>query len=763
MRPAGDGLSAGHGFAPYEIRDEEGLDPLKLFWRLVHYRWIVAGCFVAALVAGFGYTYTQTPLYRATAKLEIFAPSAKVFRELEVVSQAPDWRIYETARLKLQSRELARRVVYELNLAENDDFLVPQASFSLWNFVYKALGREAGTGLDDRSPEQREALATGAVLDGLSAAPITSTSVLSISYRHPDPRYAAEIANQAVRSFIDQSVDKNSETSDLARQFIEEQVRETKAKLQSSEQALVAYAKRQNITLTGDDASLIAGNISELNSALAQAIQDRLSAERYLDQVEAGNAAILPEVFASESIRATREKIAELKASYEEKRGSLKPGFPEMRRIQAQIDELQRQVDLEIAAIAGTVRIRFEQARDTENGIKRELEDLERQQRTFQDKNIQYTILKREVESNRTQYESLIAKRNEVGVGSELRNANASVVDLAPVPQAPYTPRLSRNLLSALALFGMFGAALIYLLELMNNTFAVPDQIESELNLPVLGIIPVVSADQVSQAFVDPRSQISEAYRSLRTSLQFTGTEHNIKTLLVTSSEPAEGKTATVHKLAAEFAALGRRVLVIDADLRKPKLHRHYNVSNSLGLSNLLSNVVRQGDVLQLFHRTGCDNITFLSSGTVPPNPVDLLASQKMSAVLHYCSKVYDLILIDSPPILGLADAPILSRQSDATLLIVAARQAPRKAAKAAIARLRAAGGNVVGAALTKFSIDRLDYNYSYRYMRYDYYDYAGDNRQLTHDGAGGAVAAGRLAPRNVLMRMQQILSRRDS
>ncbi|MEM7216701.1 MAG: exopolysaccharide biosynthesis protein, partial [Pseudomonadota bacterium] len=380
--------------------------------------------------------------------------------------------------------------------------------------------------------------------ENLAIALVRNTSILNISFSHASPEHAAMVANQVARSYIDQTVDKTSETSDLARQFIQEQVIETKAKLQESEAALVAYAKEAGITVTGSDASLISENISKINAALGQAIQDRLDAQRDVEQVRAGNASSLPQVFASESIQTTKQKIAELRATYQEKLNTLKPGFPEMIRLSSQIGELQKQVDAEVTSIARAVEIKFEQSKEKETALKEELAQLEAEQSTFQDKNIQYTILKREVDSNRSQYDTLINKLNEVGVGSELRSSNASIVDLAITPRRPYTPNLNRNLMFAMVLFAAFAAGIIYLLELMNNTFSVPDQIESELKLPVLGVIPFVDQEELHNAFSDNKSSVSEAYRSLRTSIQFTGTENAMRTILVTSSEPSEGKSS---------------------------------------------------------------------------------------------------------------------------------------------------------------------------------------------------------------------------
>jgi len=712
------------GYAP-PVEEEDSLDPLKLIWYVIHYRWLIAALLTAGLVIGILHTYLQTPYYRASTKVEIEAQGARVIQDLQVVSQSSDLRAFETAREKMQSRDLARRVAFALNLPLDQRFLAPTPSFSLMNLVNRVTGSNPTLDLENLTAEQREALAISKIRRGLSVNLLRNTSILTVSYSHADPVSAAKVANQVVLSYTDQNVDNTSETSELARQFIQEQVQETKQRLQISEKSLVDYAKQAGITLTGSDGSLISENISELNRALSDAMQERLEANRYFEQVEEGNAASLPSVFASSSIQSTRQKIIELNAMYNEKLGTLKPDFPEMKRMKAQINELQREIQNEVGAIALSTKIKNEQAEEKVAALKRELTLLEAAQSEFQDKNIQYTILKREVDSNRTQYESLISKLNEVGVGSELKPVNAYIIETAVVPGSPYSPNLKKSLAFSLALFAAIAAMLIYLLELMRNTFTNPDQIKDELNLPVLGILPLQPDDeQLTLAMADSKSPLSEAYRSLRTSLQFTGTGDTMQTIVVTSSQQNEGKSTTVYKLSQDFAALGRRVLVVDADLRKPRMHHFFKTSNSAGLSNLLSNVLRQGDVSSILKRTENPLITLLPAGTIPPNPVELLMSQKMATALHHMADTYDIVIIDSSPVLGLADAPVLSRMADATLLVVTANQVTRKSAKNAVARLRHAGANVVGAALNKFVIDKFDYNYSYRYMDYNYYGY---------------------------------------
>ena len=710
--------------SPDQGFEEIDLNPVKLLWYIVHYRWLFASMVVLGLVIGIVFTWMQTPLYRSSAKLEIQAAQARVIQDLEVVSQSTDVRVFETARQKVLSRDLARRVVYALNLQANDKFLSPPPSFSLMNIVRRVTGTSQTSNVDDLNAKQREDLAVRILQKGITAEIVRNTSVLSISYSHPDKQTAADVANQAARSFIDQGVDKVGETSELARQFIQQQVIDTKAKLEESERLLVDYAQKAGITITGGDGTLIQQNLSEINKALSEAVQKRLDAEREATLAASGSTFALSDFSDSKGIQDIKNRLAEIQGKYQEKLATLKPGFPEMRSLSAQIRELERQVSAETKAIAQSIAIKATQSREREVALRAELAELEARQSDFQRKNIQYTILKRDADSYRLQYDSLITKLNDIGVGSDLRSTNAFIIDAAIEPIFPYTPRFILNLTLSLVVFLLLAALMVFILELINNTFTIPDQVESDLKLPVLGIIPNVDEADFDKAMLEEKSGISEAYRTLRTSVQFTGTEDNLRTILVTSSRPSEGKSTTSYKLAKDFAAIGRKVLVIDADMRKPRMHRMFAVNNVMGLSNLLTNVIAKGDIDTIFCKTEDPNITFLPAGTIPPNPADLLLSPKMAMALDFFRKKYDIVIIDTCPVMGLADAPILARMADATLMVVSSKAVSRQEAKKALSRLRAVGANVVGVAMTRFRIDLVDYNYAYRYMSYNYYSY---------------------------------------
>ncbi|CCV12487.1 polysaccharide biosynthesis tyrosine autokinase [Mesorhizobium sp. STM 4661] len=735
-----DGAQNYNPYGRDQPEQEEGFNPLKLFFYVVQYRWLIVMMAAAGLVAGVIVTMMQTPKYQATTQLEVLVPSAKVFQDIEVVSENSDVRAFLTAREKLKSRALAQRVVFQLGLSEKPDFLFPTPNFSLSNIFYRAFGIAKSPSVQEKTPEERESIAIDRVLKDLTVSLVTNTSLLSITFADQNPKYASDVANQVAQSFIDQRLDQTSETSDLARQFIQEQVLQVKQKLQKSEEELVAYAKDAGITVTGDDKSLIGSNIEALNTALATAIQERLDAGRVVEQIDKGRGSSLGPVLESEGLQKLSDKLADLTSQYQQKLGILKPGFPEMQQLQSQIKELQRLYNNGVLTITDSLRQRYQESQNKEADLKTKLAEMEKQQVIFNDKNIKYTILKREVDSNRSQYDNLIAKLNEVGVSSELKTQSAAIVDFATLPVRPYSPRLTINLAIALALFMALSASIIYIIELLNNTFTNPEQIEKELGLAMLGILPLVDDRELIASIADQKSGLSEAYRSLRTSLQFSGAEGAPRSLLVTSSEPSEGKSTTSFKLGQDFAALGARVLIVDGDLRKPNLHRLFGLDNTIGLSNLLTNTVRKEDLASIFRATKYPNVTVLTSGTIPPNPADLLSSPKMALIITNLGKRFDLVIIDAPPVVGLSDAPILSRLAEGTLMVISTNQVTRKSAKTALKRLRAAGANVVGAAMSKFAVNKFDYNYAYKYMNYQYYDYGTSTPKLegkVDDGAG--------------------------
>ncbi|HCL67702.1 MAG TPA: exopolysaccharide biosynthesis protein, partial [Rhizobium sp.] len=685
-----------------------------------------AGVLLAGLL-----TLMQTPRYQAIAKLEVLVPSARVFEDLELMSESSDIRAFQTAREKLKSRALAERVVYALNLTEREDFLFPRARISPLNIFYRAFGSEPEK-MDNSLPQDALVrIATSRVMSNLKVELVPNTSLLTIDYRDQNPAYARDIANQIAQSFIDLRIDQSSKTSVQAREFIQEQVALVKERLQESERALVAYAKTAGITVTGNEGSLVDTNLSDINAALSKAVQENLDYDRLVKQIDAGQGDSLEQVLGSAALDKLRGTLVDLKGDYESKRLLFKPDFPEMRQLASQIRETEKQLKMGVLAITDSIRLKHQETVAKVADLQKKITELEAEKSTYQDKNIQYTILKREVDSNRAQYDSLIGKLNDVAVGSELKTQNAAVVDLAVSPATPFSPSLPINVAIGAIISLLLAASVIYVAELINNVFSSSDQVEKELSLPVLGVLPLVAEIDLEQHLTNPQSALSETYRSLRTSLQFSGAEGAPSTLLVTSSEPGEGKTTTVIKLAEDFTSLGGRVLIIDADMRKPSIHRRFNEDNAIGLSNLLTNTVRRGDLARLVRRGKSSNVFFISAGTVPQNPADLLSSPRMSLIVSSLRKQFDMIIIDAPPVIGIADVPILSRLADATLFIVSTSKVSRKSVTMAVRRLTSVGANVVGVALTMFTVGKFEHNYRYGNLNYKYYTYSSSSNLL--------------------------------
>lgn len=346
-------------------------------------------------------------------------------------------------------------------------------------------------------------------------------------------------------------------------------------------------------------------------------------------------------------------------------------------------------------------------------------------------RSIQYNILKREVDTNRQLYDGLLQRYKEVGVAGDVRANNISIIDRAEVPGGRFKPSLFLNLAIGLLLGGVLGVLLAFLLEFLDDTLKTPEDIENKLKLPVLGVIPKLGPkDSVVAAAANPQSSFSEAYRSVRTALQFA-TDHGVpRTLLVTSSGPGEGKSTTALALARNLTQLGKRVLLVDADLRNPSLHKTLGMKVDVGLSNLLAGACSFTAAVQ---PSGDEGLQVILAGPLPPNPAELLSGSKLVSLLTIGTERYDHVIIDGPPVLGLADAPILSNAIDGTLLVVNSAKTKISAAQSALKRLLTARARIVGCLLTKYDARTAGYGYGYGYRYESYYAY-GDKPKLTRD-----------------------------
>lgn len=650
----------------------------------IHYRLLILACLAAGLALGAGAFLAQAPVYKATARLEVSAPTARVVEDLQVMNERSDQRAFQTAIEKLKSQPVLRRAVIALGLVE------------------------PGEGIDAREADMVRRLAAG-----LSISLLRNTSIIAVTYADTDPGRAQAVANGVAAAFIAQRASEIAETWRGTRQSVETQIVKAEDALQVSEAALVAYAKANRVGLFGTEDSLIAQNLRAINAALAEAVTARLAARSIVDRIDAGEGETLRDVLGDPGIVSLRGRLAELRATYQQKLRLFKPDYPDMRMLSGQIAAFESQIGDLTAAILSSLRQRLVERTASEDQLRARLASLEAEQSMLADRSINHTILERQVAADRVRYESLVTRLAQIEMGEDLTGQGVSIVDPAPLPKRAVTPRLPRNLFVGLVFGGVLAAAAIALRERLTGTFRRPDQVEQELGLPVIGTLPKVDPALVDLDLADPRSGLSEAYRSLCGALQFSGPLPRV--LLVTSAEAGEGKTTTAASIAAGFAAMGERVLLIDADLRKPALHGRLGLRNTHGLGGILAGSVSRERFPDLFQHVSA-NLTVLPAGEPAANPVDLLASPRAGVMLDALQHRFDRIVLDAPPVLGLSDAPILARLADAVLMVVSARQVDRRAASFALSHLRAAHAQVVGAALTKTRAADFESAYSYGY-----------------------------------------------
>ena len=685
---------------------------LSMLWRVVsEWRWLILGTVAVAVAGAIVVTFLTTPLYRAQVTLEINPPQVEAIDQSKVQRGGAegyfDQRAYIATQIGLlQSKSLASRVAQDLNLASNPAFVSPTGS------------REA-----------RMNAAAGRVRAGFTAKPVPDSRLIQLAFSSASPTLSAQIANSYADNFISAGLQRRLESTQFARQFLEKQIQKTRTELEQAERQLVAYAQAQGIISTagGDDSkgsdinSLQGQSLLSLNQALADAQTKRIAAEEaFRNESRVGNTADV-----NLSTAPLRTERAQLESQYQEKLASYKPEYPDMQRLRARIDSLDVQIKREAGTVAGgrsnTLLAQFRASAAAEQVLQGKVNQLKGQVLNLRERSIQYNILQRNVDTTRAMYETLLDRYKQIGVAGGVGANNVSIVDHAEPPGGPYKPNLMLNLLVGLALGLMGGLAAALVLEFLNDTIKTPDDVRDKLQLPSLGVIPKKkSAEAVAEELKDQSSAISEAYYSLRTSLQFTTDTGAPKTLLITSTRAAEGKSSTTLALAQNFARLDNRVLLIDGDLRKPAFVTGSDSED--GLSKLLTN---QDALQKHVLKTQFENLALLPCGPLPPNPAELLASPRLKAILAEALNHYDMVIVDGPPVLGLADAPLLAGVCRATLLVIESGKTRTKAASDAIARLRVAGGNIVGAVLTKFQARSHGYGYGYGYG-YEPYRYGG-------------------------------------
>jgi succinoglycan biosynthesis transport protein ExoP len=718
--------------------DEQPIVDLASYWRLaLKYRFLILGCFLGALVVGATLTLLMTPIYTAQATLQIDREAARIIDSEDVApreNMMQGEEFFQTQYGLLRSRSLAERVIESLGLASSDQAL-------------EAMGIEApeAGGTAAAQASLRRAAALRALQNNLSVSPVRGSRLVSVGYDNPNPVVAARIANGFAENFIQSNLDRKFESSSYARQFLEERIAQTKERLESAERQLVAYATNQQIINVREPSegagagsateSLISNNLVALNSALARSRAERVAAEERWRSASTSDLMTLHEVLQNLTIQRLTEQRALLDAEYQQKLSIYQPDYPEMLQLKARIDETDGQIRTVAGNIRSSIRSQYEIAASQERSLQAQVNGLTGDVLDLRDRSIQYNILQRELDTTRTLYEALLQRYKEVGVTGGVTSNNISIVDLATPPREPSKPSMLLNMALA-ALLGLgLGVLAALVLEALDETLATPDDVEKKLGVPVLGVTPLLEKGETPlEALGDIRSGFSEAYYSLRTALQFSTPDGAPSSLLVTSARPAEGKSTTAYAIALNLARVGKRVLLVDGDLRNPSMHRVVGVENERGMSNLLSG---SADLAGVVQPTRQENLFFIPCGPLPPNPAELWGGDRLRQFLAETRNSFDHVVIDGPPVLGFADSPMLAAAVNGVVFALESRGTRRGQARGALKRLQVGRAHLLGVALTKFSTKSAAYNYG----GYDYaYDY--------HYGAEPEAKAGKKGKR---------------
>ena len=712
LRPGTDLWSLG------QTTERSGLN-LGHYWHLIRkHRYLIAASLVGALILGVVATLLMTPVYTASTTLQIDREADRVLRTEDVTpreSMTDGEEFFQTQYGVLRSRSLAQRVIETLGLASSDRFL-EQMDVSI----------PAGRG--DVRTRRAEAVLK-AVQDNLSVQPVRGSRLVVVGFDSPDPQLSATVANAFAESFIQSNLDRKFDSSRYAREFLEDRLEQTKINLEQAERQLVAYASNQqiiNLTQSGADGgggtqSLAATDLAALNGSLARSRAARIAAEEKWRQASSSALMTLPEVLQNPAIQRLTETRAGLSAAYEQRLSTYRPDFPEMVQLKAQMDEADRQIQVLANNIRTSIRQAYLVSASEERALQGRVNALKGDVLDFRNRSIQYNILQREVDTSRSLYDGLLQRYKEVGAAGGLTSNNVSIVDAAEAPAKPSKPNLLINLvLATLAGLGL-GVAAVFLLEALDETLATPEDVEAKLGVPVLGAVPMLAKDVMPlEALADIRSPFAEAYYSLRTALQFATPDGAPAVLLVTSARPGEGKSTTALSIAENFARVGKRVLLLDLDLRNPSMHRLVDVSNALGMSSVLSGGATLENAVQKTSRA--DNLRFIPSGPLPPNPAELLSGTRIHEFLASARREFDMVVIDGPPVLGFADAPVLAAAVSGTVFVIEARSTRRGQARGALRRLSMGHARLTGTVLTKFNAEKsatyggYDYAYDYHY-----------------------------------------------
>ncbi len=714
----------------YYPQNEEEIHLRDYLNVILRRKWILITFFIAIVTTVTIGTFIKKPIYKSTITIKIDKenPNILTFKDVVNLEKIED-DYYQTQYKILKSRNLAKRVIRTINLTSYPEFLN-------FNKSKESIGKsdlldKHNNSLDDDkiTPELIDTF-----IKRIEVSPIQKSRLVNVSFQSADPFLAAKVSNAIGDAFIELNIESKFQATNQAKMWLEKQLDEMKAKVEQSEEKLNEYAAKNGIIFLDksedgkgkitDNENIVNKRLSELSSELTAATADRINKEALYREMNSGEQESSSVVLNNPLMLELKKTYASLDAEYNQMLKIYKPDYPKMVRLQEQINQIKKKMDTETKRIISSVRKDYEVAVKRENQLKATFNSLKNEALSLNERAIQYQILKREADTNKELYNGLLQRLKETGVSASLTASNIQILDKAEIPKKPFKPNWPLNIMLSIVV-GLFGGiGLAFFAEYLDDTIKTPEDVEKKVYLPPLGLVPNFAEDkspiQVEHvSHVDSSLPISEAYRSIRTFLLLSSGGKPPRVMMITSPNRGEGKTTTSINTAISLTQSSYKVLLIDADMRKPRLHKIFELDNTVGISTYLSGNIDISD--GLIKLTDIKNLHIITSGPIPPNPAELLSSYKFRELIQNVYSDFNFIIIDTPPVLGIADPLIVSRQTDGVILIVRSGKSAKHAVRETKRIIEGVNAKILGVILN--SVSQSSMRYSYYYYKYYYTD----------------------------------------
>lgn len=756
-----------------ELRNKQ-IDLASYLRIIINHRWTILAIFFAIVASVAIFTFTATPVYKGTVRLIIEKENPKVLSFQEVMSvDSSGSDYYQTQYKIIESRGVARNVISRLQLDKNEEFvpgmqkgIISGVMISIGDFfsyVGSFFNTEDPRKIKDKKKREDDSAIVNRFISRINVTPIRNSRLVDVSFEATNPVLAAQIANTLAKAYIDKNLETRLTATQDAIVFLNNEIERGKKKVDQAEQALLRYKEQHGIItdFSTDVENITAQKLATLNTQVVEAEMKRAEAQTRYER--AARLEKNPEMAGSVSEVLNNDLVRQIKAMevtnqkrLSELSNKYGKNHPQIIALQNEQSALQSRKYAEIKRIINSLQNEYAVAAAKEHSLKSALSRQKGESLNLNEKAIQYSVLKRESQSTKEMYDLLFKRLKETSLTEDIRTGNIRIIDPAEIPASPVKPKKTQNIILAVILGLVLSIGTAFFLERIDNTIKIPEDIKQHLNVSYLGPIPDFSdlpdaTDNRKKGdanykgslitLSNPKSTASEAYRGIRTNILFSSADIAPQVLLISSSAPSEGKTITAANLAVVMAQMGNKVLLIDCDMRKPKLNKVFETSRDKGLSNIL---VGGCEIAEAIIPTKIPNLDIISSGPMPPNPSEIIGSQKMAAVINELRQQYERIIIDSPPLTAVTDTLILTKYVDGAIIVIRCGETHVEIIKNGINQLQSVKAHIFGSILNCVKMGRD----SRFYYQYNYYYYGEDGekkktrkRKKSHGGYGNIDA----------------------